>query len=117
MFEELFALGDGLDWLRITLAVLSVATSIGYQIIEHQPPSALRTGLKTAAIGLFVPLPPRAWAGRAASPACGSLPSFERRRPLPRPQGQSAQLHARPRRLSGEPPLLYRRDGAACERG
>lgn len=57
MFEELFALGDGLDWLRITLAVLSVATSVGYQIIEHQPPSALRTGLKTAAIGLFVPLP------------------------------------------------------------
>lgn len=57
MFGEIFAVGDGLDALRIALAVLSLAASIAYQVIERQPPSALRTGLKTAAIGLFVPLP------------------------------------------------------------
>jgi uncharacterized membrane protein YhhN len=57
MFGEIFAVGDGLDGLRIALAVLSLAASIAYQLIEHKPHSPLRTVLKTAAIGLFVPLP------------------------------------------------------------
>lgn len=57
MLEEIFLVGDGLDAIRIALALLSLAAAIVYQAIEHRAPSALRTGLKTAAIGLLVPLP------------------------------------------------------------
>ena len=57
MFEEIFSIGDGLDAIRIALGALSLLAAIAYQLIEHRPPSALRTGLKTASIGLLVPLP------------------------------------------------------------
>lgn len=57
MFGQIFMTGDGLDGLRIALALASLAAAIAYQLIERQPPSALRTGLKTASIGLLVPLP------------------------------------------------------------
>lgn len=57
MLQQIFMVGDGLDWLRIALALASFAAAIAYQLIERQPPSALRTGLKTASIGLLVPLP------------------------------------------------------------
>ena len=57
MLERIFMTGDGLDAIRIALALLSLASAIAYQAIEHRPPSALRTGLKTASIGLLVPLP------------------------------------------------------------
>jgi uncharacterized membrane protein YhhN len=57
MLRQIFMTGDGLDWLRIALALASLAAAIAYQIVERQPPSALRTGLKTASIGLLVPLP------------------------------------------------------------
>ncbi|MFN3627821.1 MAG: lysoplasmalogenase [Parvibaculum sp.] len=57
MFGQIFMTGDGLDWLRIALALASLAAAIAYQIVERQPPTALRTGLKTLSIGLLVPLP------------------------------------------------------------
>ncbi|MBX3446162.1 MAG: lysoplasmalogenase [Parvibaculaceae bacterium] len=57
MIANIFMTGDGLDGLRIALALASLAAAIAYQLIERQPPSALRTGLKTASIGLLVPLP------------------------------------------------------------
>ena len=57
MLEEIFLTDDGFDAIRIALGVLSLAAAIAYQVIEHRPPSALRTGLKTASIGLLVPLP------------------------------------------------------------
>ena len=57
MIANIFMVGDGLDGLRIALALASLAAAIAYQLIERQPPSALRTGLKTASIGLLVPLP------------------------------------------------------------
>lgn len=57
MLERIFMTGDGLDAIRIALALLTLASAIAYQAIEHRPPSALRTGLKTASIGLLVPLP------------------------------------------------------------
>lgn len=57
MFEQIFSAGDGLDAIRIALGVLSLAAAIAYQYIERSAPSPLRTGLKTAAIGLLVPLP------------------------------------------------------------
>jgi uncharacterized membrane protein YhhN len=57
MLQEIFSRGDGLDAIRIALALMSLASAIAYQAIEHRAPSALRTGLKTAAIGLLVPLP------------------------------------------------------------
>lgn len=57
MLQQIFMTGDGLDGLRIALALASLAAAIAYQLIERQPPSALRTGLKTASIGLLVPLP------------------------------------------------------------
>jgi uncharacterized membrane protein YhhN len=57
MLQEIFSRGDGLDAIRIALALLSLASAIAYQAIEHRAPSALRTGLKTASIGFLVPLP------------------------------------------------------------
>jgi uncharacterized membrane protein YhhN len=57
MLERIFMTGDGLDALRIALALLSLIAAIAYQVIERAAPSLLRTGLKTAAIGLLVPLP------------------------------------------------------------
>lgn len=57
MLQQIFMTGDGLDWLRIALALASLAAAIAYQLIERRPPSTLRTGLKTASIGLLVPLP------------------------------------------------------------
>jgi uncharacterized membrane protein YhhN len=68
MFEAILMRGDGLDGLRIVLVILSLAASLGYLAIESRPPSALRTGLKTAAIGLWVPLP------LLALPGMGPLP-------------------------------------------
>lgn len=57
MIEQIFTRGDGLDALRIALGLASLAAAIAYQIVERQPPSALRTTLKTLAIALLVPLP------------------------------------------------------------
>ncbi|MEX2249476.1 MAG: lysoplasmalogenase family protein, partial [Parvibaculum sp.] len=68
MFEAILMRGDGLDGLRIALVILSLAASLGYLAIESRPPSVLRTGLKTAAIGLWVPLPLLALPGGAALP-------------------------------------------------
>ncbi|PKQ05234.1 MAG: hypothetical protein CVT72_10175 [Alphaproteobacteria bacterium HGW-Alphaproteobacteria-11] len=68
MFEAALMRGDGLDGLRILLVALSLGASIGYLAVESRPPSALRTGLKTAAIGLWVPLPLLALPGGAALP-------------------------------------------------
>jgi len=68
MFEAALMRGDGLDWLRLILVFVSLAASLGYLAIERQPPSTLRTGLKTVAIGLWVPLPLIALPGAAALP-------------------------------------------------
>lgn len=68
MFEAALMRGDGLDGLRLILVFVSLAASLGYLAIERRPPSALRTGLKTAAIGLWVPLPLLALPGAAALP-------------------------------------------------
>ena len=68
MFEVAFMRGDGLDGLRLALVLLSLTASLGYLAIESRPPSALRTGLKTAAIGFWVPLP------LLALPGVGLLP-------------------------------------------
>ncbi|MBX3494203.1 MAG: lysoplasmalogenase [Parvibaculum sp.] len=68
MFEAALMRGDELDGLRILLVALSLAASLGYFAVESRPPSALRTGLKTAAIGLWVPLPLLALPGAAALP-------------------------------------------------
>lgn len=68
MFEAALMRGDGLDGLRILLVALSLAASIGYLAVESRPPSSLRTGLKTAAIGLWVPLPLLALPGSVALP-------------------------------------------------
>lgn len=57
MLQQIFALDDGLDAIRIALGLASLAAAITYQLVERRPPSVLRTGLKTAAIGLLVPLP------------------------------------------------------------
>ncbi|MDP1626550.1 lysoplasmalogenase [Parvibaculum sp.] len=57
MIEQVFMRGDGLDALRIVLGLASLAAAIAYQVVERQPPSTLRTALKTLAIGLLVPLP------------------------------------------------------------
>lgn len=63
MIEVVFMAGDGLDAFRIILALLSLASAIAYQAVERRPPSALRTGLKTASIGFLMPLPLLAPAG------------------------------------------------------
>lgn len=68
MFEAALMRGDGLDGLRVLLVALSLAASLGYLAVESRPPSILRTGLKTAAIGLWVPLPLLALPGAAALP-------------------------------------------------
>lgn len=68
MFEAALMRGDGLDGLRVLLVALSLAASIGYLAVESRPPSTLRTGLKTAAIGLWVPLPLLALPDAAALP-------------------------------------------------
>lgn len=68
MFEAALMRGDGLDGLRVLLVALSLAASLGYLAVESRPPSSLRTGLKTAAIGLWVPLPLLALPGAAALP-------------------------------------------------
>lgn len=57
MLNAALTFGDGLDTLRWTLAGISLLTSIAYLALEGQPASTLRTTLKTAAIGAFVPLP------------------------------------------------------------
>ncbi|PKQ01523.1 MAG: hypothetical protein CVT73_23020, partial [Alphaproteobacteria bacterium HGW-Alphaproteobacteria-12] len=57
MLQQIFALDDGLDAIRIALGLASLAAAITYRLVERRPPSVLRTGLKTAAIGLLVPLP------------------------------------------------------------
>jgi len=68
MFEAVLMQGDGLDGLRILLVALSLAASLGYLAVESRPPSSLRTGLKTAAIGFWVPLPLLVLPGAAALP-------------------------------------------------
>ncbi|MEQ8281520.1 MAG: lysoplasmalogenase [Parvibaculum sp.] len=68
MFEAALMRGDGLDGLRVLLVALSLAASLGYLAVESRPPSILRTGLKTAAIGLWVPLPLLVLPGAAALP-------------------------------------------------
>ncbi|MDO8838913.1 MAG: lysoplasmalogenase [Parvibaculum sp.] len=68
MFEAALMRGDGLDGLRLLLVLLSLAAALGYLLIESRPPSTLRTGLKTAAIGLWVPLPLLALPGAIALP-------------------------------------------------
>lgn len=68
MFEAALMRDDGLDGLRLLLVLLSLAASLAYLLIERRPPTMLRTGLKTAAIGLWVPLPLLALPGAAALP-------------------------------------------------
>lgn len=47
---------DGLDGLRITLAGLSLAAAVAYQLIESHPAGTLRTALKTLSISALAPL-------------------------------------------------------------
>ena len=38
MLQEIFVAGDGLDAIRIALALMSLAAAIAYQAIEHRAP-------------------------------------------------------------------------------
>lgn len=57
MLDAALTFGDGLDTLRWALAGVSLLTSLAYLALVDKPASTLRTTLKTAAIGAFVPLP------------------------------------------------------------
>lgn len=57
MIDQALTFADGFDGVRWALAALSLLASIAYLAIEARPASLLRTGLKTAAIGLLIPLP------------------------------------------------------------
>ncbi len=57
MLGAALTFGDGLDAVRWGLAAISLLASLAYLAIESRPASTLRTTLKTAAIGAFVPLP------------------------------------------------------------
>jgi uncharacterized membrane protein YhhN len=57
MLNAALTFADGLDTIRWALAGVSLLTSLAYLVIVDKPASTLRTTLKTAAIGAFVPLP------------------------------------------------------------
>ncbi|MEN6544056.1 lysoplasmalogenase [Parvibaculum sp.] len=57
MFNAALTFADGLDTIRWGLAAVSLLTSLAYLVVVDKPASTLRTTLKTAAIGAFVPLP------------------------------------------------------------
>lgn len=57
MLDQALTFADGLDGARWTIALLSLLSSLGYLALVDRAPSMLRTGLKTAAIGLLVILP------------------------------------------------------------
>lgn len=58
--------GDGLDGVRQALAFLSLASALGYFGLMQRPVSALRTAVKSAALGALVPLPLLGFGGEAA---------------------------------------------------
>lgn len=58
--------GDGLDGVRQALAFLSLASALGYFGVMQRPVSALRTAVKSAALGALVPLPLLGFGGEAA---------------------------------------------------
>lgn len=58
--------GDGLDGVRQTLAFLSLASALGYFGLMQRPVSALRTAVKSAALGALVPLPLLGFGSEAA---------------------------------------------------
>lgn len=57
MLDQALTFADGFDGARWTVALLSLLTSLGYLLLVDRTPSMMRTGLKTAAIGLLVILP------------------------------------------------------------
>ena len=58
--------GDGLDGVRQALVFLSLMSALGYFGLMHRPVSALRTAVKSAALGALVPLPLLRFGGEAA---------------------------------------------------
>ncbi len=57
MLEMLFTRGDGLDALRVVIAVASLAVSAIYLRFVDTPPSTARTAMKTAGIATLTLLP------------------------------------------------------------